>query len=970
MDPKRIPPPSPPDAGSALGQALRNKIRGEVRFDKLSRTIYATDASIYEIIPLGVVLPADVEDVVATITECQAHDIPVIARGAGTGLTGGAVGYGVLLDMSRFMNRVGPLDRARRTINVQPGVVLDELNTHLAAHGLQFGPDVATSSRATLGGMIANNSCGARSIIHGRTVDHVLELTVVLADGQVVTFKASPQAASDPDITVDRPGDIERELARIRDEHHEEITRRFPRVLRSNGGYGLDRLGAPGTRAEAIKLLCGSEGTLGIVVEAKLGLVPCPRLTGLVVLHFERLREALDVVPAVLAHEPAAVELVDHLIVEAGRANAALAKRCDFLKGNPSALLIVEFLDDDAGALQARMDALVCDRDVTRVTFARSQVLEADRQANVWNLRKSGLGLLMSRPGDRQPYGFVEDTAVDPSRLSDYMERFSAILQQENVEASVYAHASAGCLHVRPVVNLKDAGDVDRMRRIADQVSELVLEFGGVMTAEHGDGIVRSNWIERMYGARIAAAFGQVKRLFDPSGLLNPHKIIDPWPMTEHLRYGGSFASQSVKTFLDFSAYGGMAGLAGMCSGVGQCRQRKVGTMCPSYMATQGEQHTTRARANALRVALSNRGLLNGLDDPALAEVMDLCLSCKACKTECPTGVDMSRLKSEYLAQRNLQVGVSPQARLVADMPNLAALASRFPRLSNLVAQSKLVRAFVEYRYGLDRRVPPPRFARRSFRALYRRYRRTHPRSDAPRGSVIYFVDTWTKYYVPDAGIAAVTLLERAGFRVHCPRLYCCGRPAISKGLLAEARQLAEANIQRLAGMAAAGVPIVGTEPSCILTFLEEYPQLVRAPAARTVASRVMMIETLLRRVLDDDPAALDPIRRPTPLLYHAHCHQKSLVGSDDAVALIRHVCGESASEIASGCCGMAGSFGHETQHYEVARAVGEERLFPAVRNRGEASIAISGFSCRQQVEHHTGVRARHVVEYLADALA
>jgi Fe-S oxidoreductase/FAD/FMN-containing dehydrogenase len=810
--------------------------------------------------------------------------------------------------------------------------------------------------------MIANNSCGAHSIVYGRTVDHVVELKVVLADGRVVTFGPSRESVDGAQI-------FETALGRIRDETFEEIERRFPKVLRSNGGYGLDRLGPPGTPANPVKILCGSEGTLGIVVRAKLRLVPIPRCTGLAVLHFGSLLDALGATPAILRHKPAAVELVDKLIVDAGRANAAMARRFDFLAGDPAALLVVEFFEDRDTSLASRVERLLSDREVMGTTYATSKVLQLARQADVWKLRTSGLGLLMSKPGDAQPYAFVEDSAVDPSRLRDYIERFAAMLHREGVHAGYYAHASVGCIHVKPVLNLKNGGDVERMRRIAEEVSDLALEFGGAMTGEHGDGIVRSCWIEKMYGPRITAAFKEVKRLFDPQGILNPHKIVDPWPMTEHLRFGPEFASPSVKTHLDFAAYGGMAGLAGMCTGVGQCRQRLVGTMCPSYMATGDETHTTRGRANALRVALSNRGLLDGLDDPQLAEVMDLCLSCKACKTECPTGVDMARLKAEYLARRNLANGASRRARLIAELPDRLALAARFPRLSNLLARSTPFRSIVERRYGIDRRVPPPRLAATTFRAWHRRHRWRGGDRKESRGAVVYFVDTWTNYFTPQVGIATVKLLESAGFAVHCPRTVCCGRPAISQGLLAEARQLAEINVQRLSRAAPTGVPIVGSEPSCILTLVDEYPQFVRTQGARRVASQAFTIESFLRRVLDERPEALHFRRTERSLLYHAHCHQKAIVGSADAMTFLGTAFGESASEINSGCCGMAGSFGHEVEHYDVAQAIGEQRLFPAIRSRGKAEVAVSGFSCRQQIEHHTGVPAKHVVEYLADQL-
>ena len=970
--PASAPPPAPrpdSDPSGRLADRLHASLRGQARFDRLSRALYATDASIYEIVPAGVVLPADIDDVQATVRLCREEGFCLIPRGAGTGLTGGAVGSGVQLDLSRSMNRVLSIDAQRRITRVQPGVVLDDLNRELAAHGLFFAPDVATSSRATLGGMIANNSCGARSIVFGRTVDYVAELTVVLADGEVVRFAApSVELSPPPDAPDDRAMQIERSLADIRDRNHQDIIARYPRILRSNGGYGLDRLGSPGQPAPAVKVLCGSEGTLGIVVEATLRLVPTLPRAALVALHFADLFDALGCVPAILAHQPSAVELVDKMILDAGLNHAAHKGRCGFVQGRPAALLLVEFLDEHAERLPSRAAALAADPAIQAVASAASVLLDPADQKAAWTLRQSGLGLLMSRPGDLQPLAFVEDSAVDPPRLREYIQRFNAILSREGVSAGFYAHASVGCLHVRPVINLKRADNVQRMRRIADAVSSLALEFGGAMTAEHGDGILRSCWLEKMYGPRIVAAFREVKNLFGPHGLLNPHKIVDPYPMTEHLRYGPAFKAQDVKTHLDFSAYGGLAGLAGMCSGVGQCRQRRVQTMCPSFMATGDETHTTRARANALRLALSNRGLLRGLEDSALEDVMDLCLACKACKTECPTGVDMARLKAEYLAQRHLHAGSRRSERFIADLPARAARASRLPALANLLARSRLIRLALERLYGLDRRIVPPPLARRTFRAWFRRHRRT-PSAPISRGRVVYFADTWTNYFLPRVGIAAVTLLERAGFEVLCPATLCCGRPAISQGFLPEVAAAAEQNVLQLLPYAAEGVPIVGSEPSCVSTLVDEYPQLVRTPAANIVAAHTATIESFLARTRAASPQALRFTGNGPALLYHGHCHRKALWGCDDVLALLRSATG-SAVAVDAGCCGMAGAFGHQRSHYDVARAIGEERLFPAVRNRGDAQVAVCGFSCRQQIEHHTAITPRHVLEHLAAALA
>ena len=948
-------------------EELRSAIAGDVRDDPLSRAIYSSDASFYEIVPDAVVLPKTAAEVAAAVRICAKHGLPITPRGAGTGLTGGAVNRGIVLDCSRYLNSVLSIDPERRIARVEPGVVLDELNAMLSPRDLCFPPDVATSSRATIGGMIANNSCGARSIVVGRTVDHLRSIDVVLSDGSTCTWGVD---APSPENSLAR--ECERVLTAVACECADEIAARYPKVLRRNGGYALDRLRHDGGRINPETIICGSEGTLGIVVGATLSLSPPPKHSGLVVVHYEGVLPALASVPAILKHGPAGVELVDELILNAAKVNPAMARRRSFLHDDPRAILIVELCDDDADNLGWRLNELVSDLRSQSIGHAWPIITDPARQKDVWEVRKAGLGLLMSRPGDRQPYAFIEDTAVDPARLRDYIERMGRILSEEGVDqAGYYAHASVGLLHVRPVLNLKRRDDIQRMRRIADRVSSLLLEFGGSMTGEHGDGIVRSEWLAKLYGPRITAAFARIKRTFDPHGVLNPGKIVDPLPMDANLRFGDDYTCQNPPTTLDFSAYGGMAGLAGMCSGVGQCRQRLVGTMCPSYMATGDETHTTRARANAMRIALSNRDLLDGLADPALDEVFDLCLSCKACQAECPTGTDVARLKAEWLAHRNRTRGVPRRSRLIAKSVELAGWGSAFAPLANMVMQSRAVRAFLEQRYGLDRRVAPPRFASPTFRRWFRS--RPAPRTreaSATAGQVVYFVDTWTNYYTPQVGQAAVRVLEALGYEVLVPPTVCCGRPLISKGLLDEARELARRNADILTPFVGRGLPIVGTEPSCVSVLIDELPQFVRTPAARSIAAAAQNIEQFVARILAERPDALRFKPGARPVLYHGHCHQKALTGTADAVRLLTACTGGSASEIPSGCCGMAGAFGHEVEHYDVARAIGEQRLFPAVRARGGAEIAISGFSCRHHIEHHTDARPRHVIEHVAAALA
>ncbi|MCP4593847.1 MAG: FAD-binding protein [bacterium] len=957
------------EQADALRAGLERSVSGDVYFDNLHRTLYSTDASIYEILPVGVVCPRSIGDVVEIVRACREQGVPIVPRGAGTGLTGGAVGAGLQIDFGRYMRSVSDLDLEARTVRVQPGVVLDELNSGLAAHGLQFAPDVATSSRATLGGMISNNSCGAHSVIHGRTIDHIAHLTVVLADGSVVTWGGeAPTSSTDLQLRA-----LE-ELDRVRTEYRAEVEERFPKVMRKSGGYPLERLCAQDGPLDPMPILCGAEGTLGLVVEAVLELVPLPAAKGVLAVHFNTtgtIFDSLTATPLILEHQPAAVELIDKMILDAAFSKPALQRHRHLIPGDPDAVLIVEFYDETAEAVAESVDRLEGALRAAGLGYDYTRATSAEDQAVIWDIRKSGLGLLMSKPGDDQPYAFIEDASVDPQHLREYIERLAKILDDEGIEeVGYYAHASVGELHVRPVLNLKKSEDIARMYRIADAVSSLVLEYGGSMTGEHGDGIVRSGWIEKIYGPKLCEAFRRVKRAFDPDNLMNPGKIVDPWSMTEHLRFGAEFEAAEVKTTLDFSTHGGMAGLAGMCTGVGQCRQRLVGTMCPSFAATGDEQHSTRARANALRVALSNRGLLDGLDDSALEEVMDLCLACKACASECPTGTDIAKLKYEWLSQKNLRHGVPRHNRLVAESPKLAVWGSRFAPLSNWVAQNRLTRWVMERCFGFDRRIAPPTYVHFTFRHWMRRHRRTAADRPPPtRGPVLYHVDTWTNYCEPDVGIAAVRLFEAAGYQVLTPVLQCCGRPAIGKGLLTEVALAARMNIDTLASHIDRSTPMVGTEPSCILTFVDEYPQFVRTDDARALARNCYTFESFLAKLLREDPEALRFRTPDAPLLYHGHCHQKSLVTTTDANELLRFVYGDQAKEIDSGCCGMAGAFGYEVGHYEVAKAVGEQRLFEAVRNRGDAEIAVSGFSCRHQIQHHCGVKARHLVEYLVDLL-
>lgn len=980
-------------ATASLEARLRANTRGDVRFDRLHRAIYSTDAGIHEIAPVGVFLPRDESDVVTAVRECAALKVPIVARGAGTGIAGGAVGWGLQIDFSRYLTRIIEIDPVRRLARVQAGVVLDDLNATLAPHGLHFPADVATASRATLGGMISNNSAGSHSVYYGRTVDYLAGLRVVLSDGSVAAWRHAPFDDLPPTAdgrTAQRPfalgsqrveGDeptwtpetplqreIERELGALRGEIRDEALSRYPRVLRRNGGYALDRL-CLSPHPNPATLICGSEGTLGLVVEATLRLAPLPRYRALLVLHFENTLSAVAATPRALAHSPAAVELIDGLILDAGIPLIPAAVRDQFLRGRPRALLVVELYDEDEATLHGRLEALSQELAADNVGQPAVPVIDAGIQAAVWALRNKGFGLLMSRPGQRHPYEFIEDAAVAPDQLADYIRELDAMLVEEGVtEAAHYAHASVGVIHVRPTLNLHDPADRTRLRRVAERTCALVARYGGAMTGEHGDGLLRSEWLERVYGPRITSAFARIKRAFDPANLFNPGKIVAPLPMDQRLKPAGRHASLPLPTYFDYSAYGGMQGMAEMCAGVGACRQKLVGTMCPSYMATLDELHTTRARANALRAALSDRGLLDGVADPALDEVMDLCISCKACKSECPTGVDMARLKAEWLAARIRRHGASRGDRFFAEAASAARRASRWPGLANRLQRFGPFRRLLEWRYGVDRSVSLPEFSSQTFRQWWRAHQAEENRASGPppRGRVLYFADTWTNYFRPQVGIAAVRLLEAAGYHVISPSMMCCGRPLISRGYLAEAAEQARENIDRLAGLGT-DLWITGTEPSCLLTFIDEAPQLVRTENARRIATRVRTVESLLLESLRNGSSLEKPNVQPGRVLLHAHCHQKSLIGTSDTLELLRAAFAD-VSEINAGCCGMAGSFGHEKRHVPISRAIGEQRLFPAVRTRGEAQIAVTGFSCTEQIGQYTDAKPRHALELVADA--
>jgi FAD/FMN-containing dehydrogenase/Fe-S oxidoreductase len=954
-----------------LHAALAAECEGEVRSDAYTRHLFAGDASMYAIEPLAVAFPRHVADVVAAIEVSRERGVPLLARGAGTSLAGQTVGRALVLDLSRHMNQIVDVDPAAKTARVQPGVVQDDLNQAARRHGLMFGADTSTSNRATLGGMIGNNSSGSHSVRFGTTCDHIRALEVVLADGQ--RARLEPVGADQWADRASRPtleGAIYRELPAIVERNREAILRDHPKFWRQSGGYRLDRLARDGEPFDIAKFVVGSEGTLVIVTEADLDLVARPAAQAIAVGHFHSTAEAIAASADAIAHDAAAVELIDHMILELSRQRLEYAALSGILEGDPNALLFVTFFGETEAEAAAAVDRLAADWSRHGHGYhTLHAVREADRAA-LLKVRKAGLGLLMAAGrGGRRPLAFVEDTAVPPERLPEYVEEFSAVLQRHDLQAGFYGHCSVGCLHIRPFVDLREPPQVATMRAVAQEILELVVRYGGVNSSEHGDGLARSEFNRRVFGDELYSAMREVKVLFDPDGRLNPGKIVDAPLMTENLRDVALPPAGPLRTHLRF-ADGGMRDAADRCMNIGACRKTDAGVMCPSFMATREEQHSTRGRANALVKALSTPDPRAELGDERLHEIMDLCLECKACKSECPLSVDMASLKSEFLAQYQLVHGTPLRSRVFGAIRLLNRVGAAFAPLSNAPGRMPVVRRALHTRLGIAAQRPLPRFERETLIRWFAR--RATPVGPSPRGEVVFLADSFTTFTEPAIGQACVELLERAGWQVHLQSRGCCGRSSLSKGLLDQARSMAGALVERLAPYAERGVPIVGCEPSCVLTLRDEFLDLLPDdPRVRTVADQVHLVPELLVRAIDDGGLRLNPAsalvgRR---IVLHGHCHEKAVTGTRATLELLRRIPGATVEEIDAGCCGMAGSFGFESEHYELSMQIGGLRLFPTLAAEDpDVVVAATGVSCRQQIAHGTAHRARHPVELLREA--
>ena len=949
----------------AFVQRLQSEVEGEVYFDALSRGRYSTDASMYQIFPIGVVVPRHAQDVVCSLQIAAENGVPVLPRGAGTSQGGQTVGKALVLDASKYLTAVNHFEPEERTISVEPGMVLDLLNDFLKPHGLFFPVDVSTSSRATIGGMAGNNSVGARSIRYGHMVDNVSGINALLADGELVHFRPGKPANVDG-----RLSDLFDQMQNLYAREQEEIDKRFPKVARNVAGYNLNRLGRDNMNLS--DLLVGSEGTLAWFQTLDLDLQPIPphKLVG--VCHFPTFASAMESAQAIVALDPAAVELIDRTVIELARENdefnAAMAR---FMRGDPAALLIVEFAGDDRDKQLQRLDSL---EEVMGDLGYSDSVVRAEEpglQSAIWSVRKAALNIVMSMKGDGKPISFVEDCAVPLENLAEYTARLTEVFSKHGTTGTWYAHASVGCLHVRPILNLKDDTDVVKLRSIADAAHELVREFKGSHSGEHGDGLVRSEFLEPMLGNRITRAFGEVKQCFDPDGRFNPGKIVNPSRMDDRslLRFSGDYKPVQHEEVLDWSAWGGLHRATEMCNNNGACRKFDSGAMCPSFRVTKDEQHLTRGRANTLRLALTGQLEADALTSPEMYRTLELCVSCKACKRECPTGVDMARMKIEFLSQYHKRWGLGLRDRLVAYLPRYARWAARMPWLSN-VHNNTLFRGVRRQLFGLTTQRSMPAWRRDTFEGAS-----THVSSKGPE--VVLFADTFNRYFEPENLQAAVRVLEAAGYRVltpvptDMPRPLCCGRTFLSSGLVDEAKKEAQRTLDTLMPYVEKGIPIVGLDPSCLLTFRDEFGGFLPGEGTRALAKQAMLFEEFL--VAEHDAGRLKLNLRSlgkSKALVHGHCHQKAFGVMSTVENVMSWIPGLDTELIESSCCGMAGAFGYEAEHYDVSMKMAELNLLPTIRASSDSTVIVAdGTSCRGQIRDGSGREGLHVAKVLELAL-
>jgi FAD/FMN-containing dehydrogenase/Fe-S oxidoreductase len=987
-----------------LAARLRKDTQGEVRFDRGTRGRYSTDASIYQIEPVGVLIPRAVRDVAAALNVCREMSIPVLARGGGTSQCGQTVGAALVIDNSKYLNRVLNLDLDAMTVTVEPGIVLDHLNAWLKPHGVWFPVDVSTSAQCTLGGMAGNNSCGSRSIAYGNMVHNVVSIDALLLDGTEARFADEDQLAGAPA----RLRDIAARLRLIADRERDEIERSVPRVLRRVGGYNLDvfhpqspRPYDPDGKVNLAHMLVGSEGTLAYTRQITLKLAPLPAAKTLGVVNFPTFYQAMDLTRHIVKLGPCAVELVDRTMIDLARGNPAFRPVIDrALIGEPEAILLVEFAGESQGEQLAMLAQLVDLMGELGLPGSVVEMPDATAQKALWEVRKAGLNIMMSMRGDGKPVSFIEDCAVPLEHLAEYTSKLTDVFRRHGTRGTWYAHASVGTLHVRPILDMRSNG-AEKMRAIAEEAGALVREFKGAFSGEHGDGLVRSEWVAWQFGPRLTRAFEEIKDLFDPDRLMNPGKIVRSSKMDDSslFRFKPGYRAQALETALDWSAWNvhndpaadtvsdpgtggdpaqGFAKAVEMCNNNGHCRKFDAGTMCPSYRVTRDEQHLTRGRANTLRLALSGQLGPDAFTSDEMRATMDLCVSCKGCKRDCPTGVDMARMKIEFLNQWRQKRGLAFKDRLIATMPRWAPWAARLPFLFNLRDTLPGAAWLSERMLGFSAKRSLPKWRSDIFT-------RQHASEDADTADVVLFADTFNNYLESENPRAALQVLQAAGYKVHVAkpagndsepgRPLCCGRTYLSAGMVDQAKAEARRVVDALRPFVARGVPIVGLEPSCLLTLRDEFLVMGLGDDARALADNAYLFEEFLANELQ--AGRLDLKLRSLPekrALLHGHCHQKAFDAVKPVQQILALIPDLKVELIESSCCGMAGSFGYEATHYETSMKMAELSLLPAVRKAGADTLLVAdGTSCRHQIADGTqaegGLSAQHVARVLQRAL-
>jgi FAD/FMN-containing dehydrogenase/Fe-S oxidoreductase len=963
---------------------LAKELEGDLFFDKMIRTLYATDASSYREMPLAVAIPKTKQDISKLIVFAATHSTSLIPRTAGTSLAGQVVGNGIIVDVSKHFNQILELNKEEGWVRVQPGVIRDELNLFLQPHGLFFGPETSTANRAMIGGMVGNNSCGSNSVVYRSTREHLLEVTAFLSDGSEAVFNSISTDDFHQKCELNTlEGNIYKSVRSLLSnyDHQVEIRKEFPKksVVRRNTGYAIDVLveadpfTAGGPAFNFCNLIAGSEGTLAFMTEIKLNVVPQPpKEVGLLCVHFNSIDESLHANLIGLKYHPSASELIDHYILECTKENREQSKNRFFVQGDPGAILVIEFVKETREEILAITAQVEAAMRAAGLGYHFPVLFGADTK-KIWALRKAGLGLLSNLPGDEKAVPVIEDTAVDVNDLPNYIRDFNEILKKHGLYSVHYAHAGSGEIHLRPIINLKTKEGNQLFRTIAEEVARLVKKYDGSLSGEHGDGRLRGEFIKQMVGEKNYNLLKQVKNTWDPKHIFNPNKIVDTPSMNTMLRYQPGQLTPEFKTIFRFHQQD-ILQHAEQCNGSGDCRKTHLsgGTMCPSFMATRDEKDTTRARANILREFLTHSDQQNRYDHKEIYDVMNLCLSCKACKSECPSNVDMAKLKAEFLQHYYDANGVPFRAKLIANFTAAAKLGSIAPRLYNAFVGNVITGSIVKLFSGFALKRSMPSLSSQTLAAWYKK---NYTAPLQPKKTVYLFCDEFTNYNDAPIGIKAIQLLTALGYEVIIPKHEESGRTWLSKGLVREAKKIANKNIELLSALVNETTPLIGLEPSAILTFRDEYPDLATDEnilAAKQLATHTYFIDEFIAKEIEAGRITKNQFTQNNKsILLHGHCQQKAIGSLSDSVKVLSFPTNYAVETIPSGCCGMAGSFGYEKEHYEVSMNIGELVLFPKVRaNKNTCTIAAPGTSCRHQIKDGTGEKALHTIEVLYDALA